>query len=220
MKKLFAAMLVLAILFSLAACQIGKETIVGSWVCKFDLGSIMNEKLGESVGEELEIPSTSANMNIVFDFTEDGRLTLSMEIDAESVGKYMEEMADSVIDYLYKVGEGSGLTKEQMESSFETAYGKSLEAYVDEILEEAKESMVNEMDVEKTSFYYMLDEGSGLIYIGSSTKELEEASTYMEYAMEGNQLTIKSFMQNGEELDAFDSLEEFGFNLPWIFEKK
>lgn len=108
MKKLFAILLALAMLLSLAACSTsggsggGKPTIVGTWKGTIDFAPSIEVSLKEeaafddSMPTEIEVPLT-VDLSCVF--SADG--TYTVEADEESIDAFVDAMAGVMIDVMY-----------------------------------------------------------------------------------------------------------------------
>ena len=95
MKKLFAVLLALAMLLSLAACSTSggsgdsKPTIVGTWKGSMDIGAAMAASTQMEFDEPLEL-------GVTFTYNADG--TYSARIDEDSFEDFAETMLDLMIE--------------------------------------------------------------------------------------------------------------------------
>ena len=199
MKKVLAlllAMMMVAALFAGCGSKGNKESaekdtrsdaekIVGTWKGEVDMSDVMQAQ----AGDEMEIKDFK--VEVTYEFKEDG--TYATQVSEESVGKAMESLIDSLLPYL----------KENMKTEAE-ALGMSvdqlLEAYgmTEDDLGELMLSMVDTssmMDNLKREGKYQVKDGK--IYINADTQEELDESTYGEYTLKGDTLTL-TVNQDGE----------------------
>lgn len=130
MKKIFALLLALCLLPAMAACGGAGKTVVGTWNSKVDLKEYLGSELGE-MGDYLQ--SVDVEMKLVMNENK----TFVMELDATAV---IPAMKDAMMSYMTDMLDSMGMTADQ----FEAAYGSSLEAVVEETIQEMDTTGLNE----------------------------------------------------------------------------
>lgn len=216
-SKLFALLLVLAMMASLVACDSGKETIIGKWDCEMDISDAMSQYMEASMGSSDLAPDTKLRMNIIFDFKDDSKLEMTVKVNEDDFKKYIEALCDKMLDYLYDMLEAQGVSKSNVDTLIQAQYGMSVEEYVDQTMEEAMDTAIDQI-TRTTTMYYKLDEQAGMVYTAETEEGLEEKKEAFEYKLEGRKLTITKVLEDGEAAE--NPLEEYGLALPWVFNKK
>ena len=122
MKKIFALLLALSMVFALAACGGGK-TCEGTWNASLNLAELAGDELGD-MGELFKDINVAVNL----DLNKDKSYVLS--IDAASA---LPAIREAVKSYLTKVAEEQGISLEQLEE----LSGQTLDAMLDEAMQEA-----------------------------------------------------------------------------------
>ena len=129
MKKAFAFLLALCLVFSLAACGASK-TEEGIWQGKIDLKAVAGDELGE-MADYLQ----SADVDVILELKADKSFDLKMDASAmlpvlkDAMRAYMEDMLASM-----------GMSVED----FEAAYGQSLDAMIDAAVQEMNTDDLNQ----------------------------------------------------------------------------
>lgn len=216
-SKLLALLLVLAMMSSLVACDSGKETIIGKWNCEMNIGEAISAYMEESAGASGLAPDTELRMNIIFDFKDDGKSEMTVKVNEDDFKKYIEELCDKMIDYLYDSLAAQGLSESDVDALIQMQYGMTMREYVDENMETAMDGALDQI-TNTSTMYYKLDEEAGVIYTAETEEELEEKAEGFEYKLDGNKLTITKVLEDGEVAE--NPLEEYGLALPWVFNKK
>ena len=98
-SKLFALLLVLAMMASLVACDSGKETIIGKWNCEMNIGEAIGAYMEESAGTSGLAPDTELRMNLILEFKDDGKSEMTVKVNEDDFKKYIEELCDKMIDH-------------------------------------------------------------------------------------------------------------------------
>lgn len=193
MKRNLALLLSLLMLTGLIGCASAEDPIVGTWVTVIDMTDTMNETIaGQAAAPFIEFRDLSVSMNATFH--EDG--TYSMEVDPESVSvledAYQDQIKDGMMDYLEdemsKMWNGmtldtylalSGMTREEaMDMITDGAFGSG--------------SAVENLDRLYAEGNYKTE--NGRISMSNSLDEPASATSYAEYTLEGDSLTI---IENG-----------------------
>ena len=204
MKKLFAILLSLVMLISLAACTPsggGKPSIVGTWTGSMNMGAMLATAMQMDIDEDI-----SCKMS--FTFKEDG--TYTMQMDKDSVKDAMDAVVDLVIDMLVDIYEQQGVDLEA-ELAKE---GMTMEDFVDTIMASANlEDMMGE--TEETGYYKYED---GKFYTADEKEDLEGDLEDLEcthVTLEGNTMTVTDIEQDGES-----AAEIMPDMFPMVFTKK
>ena len=204
MKKLFAILLSLVMLFSLAACTSGgdkKDPIVGTWEGSMDLGAMLGAVMQVDIDEKISCKMT-------FTFKEDG--TYSMQMDKDNVEAAMEKVADFVIDMLVDVYKQQGVDLEA-ELAKE---GMTMEDFIETVMGEV--SLEDAIGETEASGYYKYENGK--LYTVDEKEELEGDLEDMEcthITLEGNTMQFTDMEQDGEKLS-----ELMPGMFPMVFTKK
>ena len=191
MKKLFAILLTLAMLLSLAACGTSggsgdsKPTIVGTWKGSVDIGAAMAAATQMEFDEPLE-------MGITFTYNADG--TYSAMIEEDSMDDLVETMVDLAIELsLSMTGDPDfdleaelakqGMTMKEFREQLKTSMN------VEEMFEEAEENG-----------YYKYEDGK--IYSAEEKEDLDADEdveiTYV--TLTSSKMTITDVEQDGEKM--------------------
>ena len=191
MKKLFASLLALAMLLSLAACGTGsgsgdsKPTIVGTWKGSIDIGAAMAAATQMEIDEPLE-------MGMTFTYNADG--TYSATIDKDSLDDFAEIMVDLMIELSISM---SGDPNYDLEAEL-AKQGMTMK----EFREQLKTSMnVEEMfeEAEENGYYKYED---GKIYAAEEKDDLDADEdveiTYV--TLTSSKMTITDVEQDGEKM--------------------
>ncbi len=178
MKKLFALILALCMIFALAACSSPKlvqapdgaapasapekapepapapKTAVGTWEGKVDFSTILADQLEEEPEMAVMLDGVSAKM--ILELKEDGNFTFSMDM-SDSKDALRENVKKYFLDYL----ETNGMTAEQ----FEEMSGQSLDQMI--------EAMVGELDAPdpEMNFAGTYTEEAGKVLLNREDKE-------------------------------------------------
>lgn len=195
-----------------------EEMIVGEWLCRFDLGEVMNEMLAEEIDDTSLAVDSELYMNLSLEF-EDDKATLRMELDEDSLEDYMKALCDAMVDYMFEMAEEQGMSKEDFEQGIQAAYGMSVDKYIEDMMGELMESSFDEMSYESESWYYKVDDKKGRIYMAEYEDDLADSEEYMEYTIKGEKMTIEKLVDETGEMETLD-LEELDIDLPWEFEKQ
>lgn len=216
-SKLFALLLVLAMMASLVACDSGKETIIGKWNCEMNIGEAIGAYMEESAGASGLAPDTELRMNLILEFKDDGKAEMTVKVNEDDFKKYIEELCDKMIDYLYDTLAAQGLSESDVDALIQMQYGMTMREYVDENMETAMDDALDQI-TNTSTMYYKLDEEAGVIYTAETEEELEEKAEGFEYKLDGNKLTIVNVLEDGEIAE--NPLEQYGLALPWVFKKQ
>ena len=150
MKRFFALMLVLCMVFALAACGSTKSP-AGSWTAKVNLVDIAGDELGEMVDYMKEM-----NVDVNLEMNEDKTFVLKM--DAASA---MPALKEAMRAYLNDMLSEMGMTAEEYESQS----GSSLDALIDEAIaemdsEDLSETVKGTYTVEGTKLTLTAEDGT------------------------------------------------------------
>jgi hypothetical protein len=191
MKKLFAILLTLAMLLSLAACGTSggsgdsKPTIVGTWKGSVDIGAAMAAATQMEFDEPLE-------MGITFTYNADG--TYSAMIEEDSMDDLVETMVDLMIELSISMSGDpdfdleaelakQGMTMKEFREQLKTSMN------VEEMFEEAEENG-----------YYKYEDGK--IYAAEEKEDLDADEdveiTYV--TLTSSKMTITDVEQDGEKM--------------------
>ena len=206
MKKLFAILLALAMLLSLAACSKSggsgdsKPTIVGTWKGSMDMGAVLEMALQMEIDEPISCSMT-------YTFKEDG--TTSVSVDEDSLADMMEALTDVVIGMM---GEMFG-EEFDFEAMLEEE-GMTEEEFREQIMASMNlEDMMGNMSVENG--YYKYEDGK--LYNAATKEDLEnpEKLPCIHVTLKGNTMTFTDIEQDGEKLS-----EIMPDMFPMVFKKQ
>ncbi len=197
---------------------------VGEWTCSVDVTELMEKELEgalaqlSSVGGELKLPDTKINVYVVFDFAEDKSFVFYVDEDAtiESVKGYVEDVMESMVEWMYGVFADQGIDRETADAAFTTTYGMGISDYLKSLMEQEMdaETMAEAFSqIENVEGFYKFEDGK--LYIAETEEGLAECEEYLGYTIEGDVLTINE----GNAGDAFGAFEEMGMELPLVFER-
>lgn len=241
--KLSVLLLVLAMAFSFAACGMHSESakgdqasnvieeekpentegkaeltdeelLLGTWRCRFDVSNSIGAAL---FGTDEDITVSPIYADIMLEFKDDRTYITTMELDRDSFESYIQDIADDMVELMYKRSEDEGVSREDFAAQIQTEQGMSVEAYVDSELVKYMDATIDAMTTESDTAYYKVDSEGGRICITDAQEALDDTQAYMEYAFTENKLIIKKLVNNnGEEVYT----GAMGMGLPWNFEQK
>ena len=191
MKKLFAILLALAMLLSLAACSTSggsgdsKPTVVGTWKGSMDIGAAMAAANQMEFDEPLEL-------GVTFTYNADG--TYSARLDEDSFEDFAETMVDLMIELSISM---SGNPDYDLEAEL-AKEGMTME----EFREQLKTSMNIDQMREKSgeNGFYKYEDGK--IYTAEDKDDLE-AGDYIEITyvtLTSSKMTVTDIEQDGEKM--------------------
>lgn len=153
MKKVFALLLALVMMFALAGCK--EESVVGTWKADIDITDALETSLVDTLVDSLgvEIPESEetlspVTMRLYMKLNEDN--TYVVTIDGEHLLNGMDVMLHEIVDIylveaMYITGEQSGVSREDLDTSFESKYGMSIKDYLVSSIE--KMDLLSELDI-------------------------------------------------------------------------
>lgn len=189
MKKLFALLLALVMLFSLTACGSGsgssEPTIVGTWKGSMDLSAVF----AAAFQTELEDP---ISMGLTYTFREDG--TYAVTVDEDS----MDDLMDALVDVF--IGIMAAMYGEEFDLDAMLAEeGMTKEEFTQQLMGSMDLNSMME-ETEETGYYKY---ENGRIYSAEDKEDLEgdpEDLECMVVTLSGNTLTITDIEQDGEKM--------------------
>lgn len=202
MKKLFALLLTLVMLLSLAACTPsggGETTIVGTWTGSMDMSAMLGMLIQTDVDEDI-------TCKMIFTFSEDGKFTAKM--DEKSALAAMDAMVDVMIDIIKDAYAQQDMDLEEMLA----AEGMTMADLKEQYREQMDLDDMFDGITEEACYKYE----NGKIYIADSKEDLEEedyATVYIA-SLAGKTLTITDIEADGES--AAEMLPDM---FPMIFKK-
>lgn len=240
LNKLLALLLALAMVFSMAACsssddddddkksnvketvakeQTDAEKVVGKWQYQIDLSDVFGQSMAQSMNDAEEVmPDAPLYMNVIFDFASNGDMTLTMEIDKDSLETFKTELVEKIVDYMYKLAETQGMSKADFDTLIQDQSGKTVKKYFEDEMNNTLNATMGNVSQSITG-YYELDDKEGRIYIGETKTEMESKEEYAEYSFSGEKLKLTDFVEDGKSVGAL-GLEAYGVTLPWTFDKQ
>ena len=127
LKRLFALLMAVAMVFCLAACggdaETGveekeknvKKTLVGDWEAEVDLSDMMAEMLADELGMEIDVDDFVVTMALTFE--DDGTFKAEMKADWENA---VEDLVDNIWDYILETtAEEAGVSVSEVEELME-----------------------------------------------------------------------------------------------------
>jgi hypothetical protein len=206
MKKLFAVLLALAMLLSLAACSTSggsgdsKPTVVGTWKGTMNLAAAMAATTQMEFDEPLEL-------GVTFTYNADG--TYSARVDEDSFEDFAETMVDLMIELSISMSGNpdydleaelakEGMTMEEFREQLKTSMN------IDQMREEAEENG-----------FYKYEEGK---ISTAEDKDDLEAGDYIEIThitLTSSKMTVTDIEQDGEKMS-----EAMPDMFPMVFKKQ
>ena len=241
MKKLFAFLLALAMVMSMAACQAAgekdkggettattvpttapaptdEELLIGNWLYQANLGEILDLTMAASMGDPTMVAGLPVYMDISFSFANDGKGVMTVKVDQESFTAYMDAMVDIIVDFTYALYEAEGISKADLDAAILAETGMSLKDSTKADMDASMAEAMDQMEM-TTELVYKVDSEKKVIYIGEDQATLDSTTEGMNYKLEGTTLTVSDIF--GDDIEtAKASLEAFGMELPWTFEKQ
>lgn len=236
LKMLLAFLLALAMVFAFAACDKNDDgdnsiettlpqtepptepaptdpEVCGEWAMNWDLSEMMNGMLAMSLGAEMEMPTAPVYFVFGMEFDTDFETTMTLELDEESFDAYIDELCDSMIEYLRDMVEAQGATQADLEAEL----GMSLDEYVYSSMEALTGSAADAFDVADLEGYFRVD--GNKIYFAEDKDDLEDPEDYMVYSIDGDKLIFEELV--GDNItNALQEMKDFGLELPWEFERQ
>ena len=178
MRKLFALLLALTMVFALCACgnqggtpaaggNVGgneeeENLLVGKWTATVDLMTILEssdemdlDELGEELGD-LILPD-DIELEIVMEFTDDGEVEITVDGE-DAIEEWLGQITDNRVDYLKDVLKENGSSA----AEWEAENGMSLKEYVEQSLAESLDLDADDLNVSETGEYKL--EGDKLYF--------------------------------------------------------
>jgi len=156
--------------------------LFGTWEGKFTLTEEMLGMFGMEGVEDVALKVT-----FTFIFNEDGTLLRTMEIDPDSLVAFM-------VEFMYITYEGFGMTRDEIDATFQQEMGMSLEEYV---IQNIASGELDYMLTQTTEEVYYVEDDR--IYAGTSwTSRMEP----QEFELDGKILTI--FLTGEDQLVPYE----------------
>lgn len=194
-----------------------EETMVGSWLCRFDLGDVIGKQLGEENDMADALPDLPVYLDMEFTFANE-KLETKAAADEATLKAYIKKMLD---DMTASECESIGITREDFEAVIEEQYGKTYQEFLDEEAELLAAETAYDFKMEAESAYYKVDAVNGRVYVAQTKENLEDTKSYMEYKLVDGKLVIHKFIgEDGKEMVLPQNLDAMGITLPWEFTKK
>ncbi len=199
------------------------DKIVGTWNTAVDISEMINDEMNttfSSMGYDgIEMPETALYVSMSIDFDEDGTCVLYLEEDEtiESMKVYIEDLMDGLVEWMYVLFEGMGMSRESADESFESLYNMSIKEYMDqEMAKELNPETLAESfaDIENVEGFYKIEKGK--LYIESTEEELESSEEYVACTITDTTMTI----EEGNTPGVLAAFEELGMEGPITFNKK
>ena len=186
MKKLFAILLSLVMLISLAACTPsggGKPSIVGTWTGSVNMGAMLETLMQTEVEKDI-------SCKMIFTFSADGKF--SAKLDEQSAKAAVETMVDVIVDMMKDVYAEQDIDLEEALA----AEGMTM----DDLKAQYKEELDVDGMFEGISGETCYKHEDGKIYIAESQEDLDEEDYDSVYivSLAGNTLTVTDIESDGE----------------------
>ena len=186
MKKLFAILLSLVMLISLAACTPsggGKPSIVGTWTGSVNMGAMLETLMQTEVEKDI-------SCKMIFTFSADGKF--SAKLDEQSAKAAVETMVDVIVDMMKDVYAEQDIDLEEALA----AEGMTMDDLKAQYKEELDVDGMFEGISGETCYKYE----DGKIYIAESQEDLDEEDYDSVYivSLAGNTLTVTDIESDGE----------------------
>lgn len=210
MKKIFAALLVTALVLTLAACHLSEnedapitqtrgdfftqptttvpvqdDTLVGAWNCKL---------IVDSRKMELEGVDASLECYIDAEFREDMTYSITIDQDAlqASVEQFVADVQEDLVQAAYQQYLQQGLTKEQVDAMIQDQLGMTLQEMSQLVLEkiDVKEMIAEYGDMLPTAGTYRED--GKILYITQPDGEGGFEEVAFSYELKNGKLRLSS----------------------------
>ena len=221
MTKLLALLLVVVMVFSLAACKDSKSgnkdskekeepvTIVGKYqgVMTPEMLKTINGADGDAE-KMMMLMEGWKGMVFVFEFTEDNKYTLS--VDKSSLDDLVEVMKKNMADHLAELND---MTEEELEAKL-AEENMTREDVVDILLGDVSGEDVVDTDEMTSSGTYRLEDNK--LYLISEDEDEEDVDNYMVIELTKDTLVLKEFVKEDQDEDDQAMNEKL---LPWTFNR-
>ncbi len=221
MTKLLALLLVVVMVFSLAACKDSKSgnkdskekeepvTIVGKYqgVMTPEMLKTINGADGNAE-QMMMLMEGWKGMVFIFEFTEDNKYTLS--VDKSSLDDLVEVMKKNMADHLAELND---MTEEELEAKLAEA-NMTREDVVDMMLGDVSGEDVVDTDEMTSSGTYRLEDNK--LYLISEDEDEEDVDNYMVIELTKDTLVLKEFVKEDQDEDDQAMNEKL---LPWTFNR-
>ena len=221
MTKLLALLLVVVMVFSLAACKDSKSgnkdskekeepvTIVGKYqgVMTPEMLKTINGADGNAE-QMMMLMEGWKGMVFIFEFTEDNKYTLS--VDKSSLDDLVEAMKKNMADHLAELMD---MTEEELEAKL-AEENMTREDVVDMFLGDVSGEDVVDTDEMTNSGTYRLEDNK--LYLISEDEDEEDVDNYMVIELTKDTLVLKEFVKEDQDEDDQAMNEKL---LPWTFNR-
>ena len=221
MTKLLALLLVVVMVFSLAACKDSKSgnkdskekeepvTIVGKYqgVMTPEMLKTINGADGNAE-QMMMLMEGWKGMVFIFEFTEDNKYTLS--VDKSSLDDLVETMKKNMADHLAEL---TDMTEEELEAKL-AEENMTREDVVDMMLGDVSGEDVVDTDEMTSSGTYRLEDNK--LYLISEDEDEEDVDNYMVIELTKDTLVLKEFVKEDQDEDDQALNEKL---LPWTFNR-
>jgi len=172
-----------------------EDSLVGKWEGEMNLGAAMDAMLtGEVLFSYCDFDDLAVTMTFTFD--DDG--TLEIEVDEDSCKDMVDDIVDIVMDGIEEYLDANGATWDDVGATKSEMREAMMEQFSEDAIMEMAESMAG------SGYYVAVDDR---IYTAEDEDDLEdevdEDSSYMEFSLKGDKLTIKDIVDDGESIDDY-----------------
>lgn len=202
--KIMALFLIAAMLLCASAC--GGPDIEGEWKAELDFTDYINDLMSNEIPDyDSEVPFS---IFIILELNKDGSCSLSIDEKktANSFEAFKSELLDAAVEMMYKMGEDSGMSREQFDEAMMTAYGVDAETYMRESMEQLNsDDILNKLNINEDGFYKL--DGDELL-ISDDEDDFSDAETW-KIEVKGDSLTVLSISDNSSDFEEWDQYDLF-----------
>lgn len=192
------------------------DDLEGTWECEMNYAEFLDAALIASEMPESILPDKDVAWTVAL-VVEDGKIALNFIIDEDEFDAYMDALTENMTEYMYAEYEKQGLSKEEADAkSKEDNDGKTVPESAAFAVAENKESLFA-MNAEGDPEYYKVEDGR--IYLSASEDSLDDSKSYMEFELDGDELTVTAFGDAGKETNDPFGVGVESLQLPWVFTK-
>lgn len=221
MTKLLALLLVVVMVFSLAACKDSKSgnkdskekeepvTIVGKYQGVMTPEMVKTINGADDDAEKMMMLMEGwKGMVFIFEFTEDNKYTLS--VDKSSLDDMVEVMKKNMADHLAELND---MTEEELEAKL-AEENMTREDVVDILLGDVSGEDVVDTDEMTSSGTYRLEDNK--LYLISEDEDEEDVDNYMVIELTKDTLVLKELVKEDQDEEDTALNEKL---LPWTFNR-
>lgn len=196
-----------------------EELLVGDWETTVELGELMSEMLGESLGDDYAKYFKNMELDLVMslELTKKGEFAMELDEDAlkDELEDFKEDLKDGMEDMLRDMAKDQ---EADINDIVEQNGYDSLDEFLDEAVAEFEvDSMIEAFDIEDMSGEYEVEDDK--LYMIADGEERDD-DDYVLFEVSAKKLTIDMPDGATDEIDDEEVSGVVNYMLPLVFERK